>query len=183
MNTSNNIDNSDVDDFIDSINTSNIVSNNKEDVKVSEDDIGDFVIDQASKVIKNTSETIELLNANITMSSQPEQVEAVSNLIKAMTTALEVVNKINLQNKKLKVAKDIKQMDLEHKKNANQQSNITNNTLLISTREDVFKKLSDIRVKAIEIATSQPKEEISSNNIDQIIDVNPDAGLDIQNDG
>jgi len=172
-----------VDEFIDTINTSNIISNMvPESYPITEPEVGSFVIDQATKIIKNTADTIELLNSQVSPTSDPESIEALSELVKAVATTLEVVNKINLQNKKLKTAKELKQMDIDHKK-ALPQANITNNTLIMGTREEIFKKLAEIRQQQIEIVEIPTADEETSNvDADSIVDVNPTAGLEVRND-
>lgn len=121
-----------------------------EPVNVTEENLTAFVLEKAAKLINNGLTTAEELKDAIKQGTDPEEVMAYSDVIKATTAAIEALNKIGLQNKKLKTAVDLKTMDIEARKGLPSSGGNTN--VLICTREEVIKGLLD------EVKTSFEKE-------------------------
>ena len=121
-----------------------------EQVNVTEENLTAFVLEKAAKLINNGLTTAEELKDAIKQGTDPEEVMAYSDVIKATTAAIEALNKIGLQNKKLKTAVDMKKMDIDSRKGLTAGSGNTN--VLICTREEVIKGLLD------EVKTSFEKE-------------------------
>lgn len=111
----------------------------KQDLK--EEDINQYILNKASLLVENGLDSVQTLKDIITQSIDAEEIEAYSSLIKAVNNSLETVNRINLQNKKAKVAKEIKQMEVEAKKQLGPVQHNTN--VLIATREEIIKGLID----------------------------------------
>ena len=122
-----------------------------EPVNVTEDNLTAFVLEKAAKLINNGLTTAEELKEAIKQGTDPEEVMAYSDVMKATTAAIEALNKIGLQNKKLKTSIDIKKMDIEARKGL-PSSGGGNTNVLICTREEVIKGLLD------EVKTSFEKE-------------------------
>ena len=72
-------------------------------------------------------------------SPNAEEITAFSELFKASTHALEILNKILIQNKRSETSKEVKQMDIDSKSKLLQANQ---NSVLIS-RDDIVKKLMD----------------------------------------
>jgi hypothetical protein len=157
-----------LDDILDQLKSSNTVNNNKnaeesqENLSINDDNLGDFLVQNAAKVIKDSVDSIQILKQTLYQSEDPEEVVAFSELVKASTTALEVLNKIHIQNKKNKHGKEMRQLEIESRKELEtlKKPNINNTNILLSTREDLFKRIIDEvkKPQTIEIIHNIPIE-------------------------
>lgn len=108
---------------------------------INEETINDFIMKRASLIIQQGVDTLEALKNNVKSSGNPEEINAYSNLVAAVASSIDGLNKINLQNKKNKAAKEIKQMDIDHQKGViESRTNVTNN-ILVAPREEIMKRL------------------------------------------
>jgi hypothetical protein len=109
---------------------------------VNEDNLNEFIMNKASMVIQQGCDALEDIKSSVASGGEAEEIDAYSKLIAAVSSSIDTLNKINLQNKKSIVAKEIKKMDVEMRQgiiNA-KVSNVTNNIILAS-REEIMKKL------------------------------------------
>jgi hypothetical protein len=113
--------------------------------EVTDDNINEFILQKASKLINTGLGAVDELKDFIVQGQNPDEIAALSELISSTTKALEALNRINLQNKKAKTDKELKMIDLEGRKsiaNMLPGNTVTNNTnVLIASREEIFKKL------------------------------------------
>jgi hypothetical protein len=119
--------------------------NNVENVKLTEDNINDYVLKRTSTLIDSSINAIEDIKDYVVQGQNPDEISALSELINSATKALEHLNKINLQNKKAVTDKELKAMDIASRKEVASMlpdKNIVNNTnILVASREEIFKKL------------------------------------------
>ena len=104
----------------------------------------DFVIKNAGELITESLGLVKDLRQTSYAAKDPEEIEAVGKLIAATASALEALNKIIIQDKKTKGAKELKQMEIESKRDPrdNLLTSLSGDTLLLrGTREDIFKQL------------------------------------------
>jgi 50S ribosomal subunit-associated GTPase HflX len=133
---------------------------------VTDDNINSYVMKKISKLIDDGMVTIESIQQDIISSStyESEQLEAFSNLFKSVVKAADTLNKINLQNKKDKSLKELKQMDIQMKKEFPDSGGNTN--ILIATREEIIKTfLKDVNdTDKSTIDVTDYKEEQTNEN-------------------
>ena len=79
-------------------------------------------------------------------------------MVKASTSAIDTLNKINLAEQKNKTAKEIKIMDIESKKEL---KNTESEHRVTFTREDILKKLmeSSVSIESVTIDSNIKKSE------------------------
>jgi hypothetical protein len=94
-----------------------------------------FVLEKANRIVTSGLNSIEEIEDALKQGINPEEILAYSDLLKSTTGALETLNKIYLQNKKIEATREFKTMDAQKKL----PGNTTN--VLITTREDVMKRL------------------------------------------
>lgn len=112
----------------------------KEDTIVLKDDnVGEYVLKKAAELIETGLFTVEAMRNIIATSYETDGVESYAALIKAVNDSIETLNKINIQNKKSKTSKEIKQMELDGRQQLPYTQNNTN--VLIATRDEVMKNL------------------------------------------
>ena len=110
---------------------------------INEDNINEFIMKISAKLIQQGVDTVEAVKTESLTTGNPEEVEAYAKLIASVSTAIDTLNKVNIQNKKAKIAKELKQMELDNSKNLLDKYTVQNqtNNFLVATREEVMAKL------------------------------------------
>jgi hypothetical protein len=124
------------------------------ETKLEKEQVEDFVIQQSSRLIKETNELILSMKDYIAHSPESKEILAISELIKASTAAIDTLNKINLAEKKDKTAKEIKLLDIASKKEL---KNTENENRVTFTREEILKQLMQSSI-GIESVTKDAKK-------------------------
>jgi len=130
----------------------------KTDTKLEKDKVEDFVIQQSARLIKETNELILSMKDYIAHSPESKEILAISELIKASTSAIDTLNKINLAEKKNQSAKEIKAMDIESKKQLKEATG--NENKITFTREEILKRLmeSSVTIESVTVDAKKPEE-------------------------
>lgn len=121
--------------------SSNVSSANLDDLNIPKEELEQFVINNAGKLILDCLETIQNYKDMIITAPNPDDVRSYADLISASTKALESLNKIIVQDKRSKTTMDVKKIELEQKKELIEHKAVTE--AYVSTREELFKKLMD----------------------------------------
>jgi hypothetical protein len=126
---------------------------------ITEDNINNYILQKTGTLIDAGLGAVSDLKDFIVQGQNPDEIAALSELISSTTKAIEALNKINLQNKKAKIDKELKAIDIEGKKaiaGSLPGNNVTNNTInLVASREEIFKQLlNDIKDEPIQITES-----------------------------
>lgn len=116
--------------------------------QLTDENMEEFILRKSSMLIQQGIDTIEKVKPNVVDGADPETVEAYSKLVAAVTTSMEVLNKIHLQNKKAKAQREIKEMEIntskqlldKYDKNSTKIQNQTN--ILVASREEIMKALT-----------------------------------------
>jgi hypothetical protein len=134
--------NSEVDDIISQIkNQSKIVNQlpkNKPDLK--KEDLEEFVITNAGKVVNHSLEMVENLKLEVLAGADSKLIESVSELVKATTSAIDALSKLKISEDKIKAQKEITQMNIQAKIIRDEEENST--PKLTFTRNDIIKLLN-----------------------------------------
>lgn len=133
---------------------------------INENNVDDFIYRKSSTLIQQGIDTIESLKGTVLSGADAETVEAYSKLVASVASSIEILNKINIQKRKEKAAKELKQMDIDTSKKLLDKydgtTNIKNQTnILVASREEIMKALVG---KAEEIAEVIP-ETIDVNDV------------------
>lgn len=113
---------------------------NREDFKLDKEGLEDFLLQNSGKLIKGSVDYVEEVKQFITSAPDAKDVEALSKLVGASAAAIESLNKILMNNKKIEATEKLKIMDIESKKAL---QNADNENKLLLNREDLMKKLID----------------------------------------
>ena len=145
-----------VNSLIKQLKTNNTLSKkiikDKDQSGLEKDDLEQFVLDNSAKLIQNSMEMIESMKDYVAAAPNPDDVGAFAELFKASTHAMEVLNKILIQNKRGDTTKEVKQMDIDSK---NRLANVENETKLLLTRDAVVQKL----IEDAEIIELEPDDK------------------------
>ena len=141
-----------------------------EPFKMTEDAVGDYVLQKTGSLIETSLEAVQDLKNFIVQGQNPDEIAALASLISSTTGAIETLNKLYLMRKKHEMNKEIKSLDWANKKEVAKSlpaTQITNNTnVLMASREEILKKMLEMEtpeegepVEAV-LISNDPVEEI-----------------------
>lgn len=113
----------------------------KDEFNLDKDELEKFLLNYSGKLIKGTVDYVEEVKQFITSAPDSKDVEALSKLVGASASAIESLNKILLQDKANEAKIQVKQMDIESKKELQDKSN--ERLGLSINREELLKQLID----------------------------------------
>lgn len=122
----------------------------KTELNLTDENVNDYILKKVGRLIEGGVDTIEALRESVLASCEPSELEAYSELFRAVTTAADTLNRINVQNKKDKTAKELKQMDIKARIELPENKKGDTN-ILIAPREEIFKKFLDKNKDIIDI--------------------------------
>lgn len=108
---------------------------------INPENMEDFIIRKAAHVIQQSIDVSEMIKDGIISTGDAESIEAYSKILTSSSNAIDVLNKINLQNKRIKSAKELETMKIDAKKSIGAKQ--VNTNILIATREEIMKQLVD----------------------------------------
>jgi hypothetical protein len=123
------------------------VSTPKQEVpamEVTDDNINEYIVKRTTQLIDTSITAVDDIKDYIIQGQNPDEIAALSELINAATKSIEALNRINLLNKKGKIDKELKEMDLKNRKEVAGMlpgNNVVNNNLIVASREEIFKQL------------------------------------------
>jgi hypothetical protein len=121
--------------------------------QLTDDALGQFILSHGGKLVQDSTALVARLKKTIGASGDAEEVSALSDLIASTASAIETLNKIHTQNKKIQAAKDLKQQEIEGKKevarikNEGESNNNAGAGLIVASREEIFAMLLEKRRK------------------------------------
>lgn len=149
-------------DFIvksDSSNNSILESLSTEPVK--EEDLGDYIIKKTTTLVDQTMSAFKDIKNIAVSSNDPDTISALADLVKAANSAIDSLNKINMQNKKLKSAKEVAAIYAAAKAKEDKQPSSTN-IITIGSREEVLKILDQAKQKSSAIDAEYTEQTLST---------------------
>lgn len=149
-------------DFIvksDSSNNSILESLSTEPVK--EEDLGDYIIKKTTTLVDQTMSAFKDIKNIAVASNDPDTISALADLVKAANSAIDSLNKINMQNKKLKSAKEVAAIYAAAKAKEDKQPPSTN-IITIGSREEVLKILDQAKQKSSAIDAEYTEQTLST---------------------
>ena len=130
-------------------------------MEVNDENINDYILKRTTQLIDTSITAVDDIKDYIIQGQNPDEIAALSELINAATKSIEALNRINLLNKKGKIDKELKEMDLKNRKEVAGMlpgNNVVNNNLIVASREEIFKQLLN-EPEPIEILDSVVIEE------------------------
>jgi len=112
----------------------------KESDPLTKENIEKFVIENAGKLVKESLEVVTNVKDYISSAPENKDVSSLADLIAATSTAIEILNKIIVTDKRNETIIKAKDMDIKSRKELKE---VDTTTKLLATREQVFKMLID----------------------------------------
>lgn len=120
-------------------------------VPPTEEELGDYVIKKTTALVEQNMAAFRDIKDIAIATNDADTISALADVAKSISGSLELLNKIHLQNKKAKTAKEIATINAEAKRKQIETSPSTTNILAIGTREDVLKMLAEASKKIKDI--------------------------------
>lgn len=114
---------------------------------VKEEDLGDYIIKKTTTLVDQTMSAFKDIKNIAVASNDPDTISALADIVKAANSAIDSLNKINMQNKKLKSAKEVAAIYAAAKAKEDKQPSSTN-IITIGSREEVLKILDQAKQKS-----------------------------------
>jgi hypothetical protein len=133
---------------------------------LTEDKVTDFVVKSAGALVNAGLESVNDLRELVVQGQNPDEIAALASLISSTAGAIEALNKLILLKKKNEASKELKQMEIEGKKQIasitgpTTGNTITNNTqVLVASREDIIKQMLQEPEKIV-LETNEVTEDV-----------------------
>jgi hypothetical protein len=120
---------------------------------LKKEDLENFVISKSGELVQDALEMVQNMRDFVVSAPISEDVSALADLINATSSAIDNLNKINIQDKRSNTSIKLKEMDIQSRKELQQNDN---DTKLLATREEVLKMLLD-KAKPIEAEIIESK--------------------------
>lgn len=152
-----------VNDLIEQLKDSGAVAkkvSSNEDFKLNREDLENFVLGSTGKLVTQGLDIIDNVKDYVMNNPESREVESLSEALKAVASALNVIKDIHVTHLKKDNLKEIKIMEIESRKVLKSEDN--KNKLMLS-RDEVFKKiLEDAKVIEAEAVTVSQFPKLSS---------------------
>lgn len=112
----------------------------KEKDPLKKEELETFVIAKAGELVEQSVNMVNNVKEYVFNSPESKDVSSLSELIAATATAIETLNKILVTDKKNQTLKDVKQMDVDMRKQLKAEDT---SQKMLATREQMFKMLLD----------------------------------------
>lgn len=110
---------------------------------LNEDGISDFIIQRTEELVMNGLETVKDLQLVVAGTLDAKAMQGYANIMSATTAALDTLNNINLEKKKIKAQRELKELDIAAKKEIGPSKNTHNTLNIVASRENILKMLSE----------------------------------------
>ena len=117
----------------------------------TDENLEEYVYNSATTLINSSLFTLEKVKRTVSSVVDHRELTALAELIKATTSSIDVLNKVVMENKKLRHSKEIKEMDIAAKKELGNTKIKNQTNILVASREDVLKQLVDKTLDANKI--------------------------------
>jgi len=118
----------------------------KQDFNLPREKLEDFVLNSTGKLVTQGLEIVEGVKDYVMNNPESREVEALSQALKAVASALSVIKDVHVTQIRRESARDLKVMDIESRKMLKEEDR---KDRLMLSRDEVFKKIMD-EAKVIE---------------------------------
>ena len=128
----------------------------EEDFDLDPEELEKFILNNAGKLVKKSIDMVDEVKQYVETAPESRDVSSLSELINASSSAIETLSKILVQNKRDKTQKEVKQMDIDGKKQLMQGEF---NAKMMLSRDDVMNELfKKVEAEEKNITPPEPQE-------------------------
>lgn len=107
-------------------------------VELTSENLEEFVLKQTATLVTQSMDAVDNLKDYIQAGASDREITAFAEVVKASSSALESLNRLLMAREKNKAAAEMKDKDIQARKEMNTQNN---QTAILLSREDVIKQL------------------------------------------
>ena len=134
---------------------------NNEDFILPKDQVENFVLNSTGKLVTQGLEIVEGVKEYVMNNPESREVEALSEALKAVASALTVIKDIHITQIKSGTAKELKTMEIDARK---QLKDNEQQSRLLMSRDEIFKKIME-EAKVIEAEAVSVTHTISVSSL------------------
>lgn len=151
----------DIDSLVSQLQGINEIADNIDEVStetnITKETLEQFIISQASQLVKNSNQTISLINRVVKAAPDAKEVIALAELTKATSSTLDILSKLVISENKNKTIKEVKQLEITTKSKPEEQKKLK------YTREEIFKQIfQDGKTQDVEVINPQPAQQVEN---------------------
>lgn len=113
----------------------------KENSENYSEDLEQFILKNSKELVECGIDAINEIKQTVLLNPQSDEVEALAEIFKGVSTAMNILKDIQITKMKSKNSKEIKQMEIQSKKEMEELENTSNGVKM--TRDEIFKMLSE----------------------------------------
>jgi hypothetical protein len=113
----------------------------KENEENETDDLNEFILRNSKELVESGIEAINEIKQTVLLNPQSDEVEALAEIFKGVSSAMSILKDIHIAKMKTENSKEIKQMDIESKKQLEKIEDSRSGVQM--TRDEIFKMLID----------------------------------------
>ena len=143
--------------------TVGVISTKARENKINHsEDLEDFILRNSKELVEVGIDAIHEIKETVMLNPQSDEVESLAEIFKGVSTAMNILKDIQITKMKINTTKEIKEMDIQSKKQQLEETSDTP-TGLRMTRDEIFKLLKDNGdIVDAEIVTPSSSEEKGS---------------------
>lgn len=126
-----------VNDIIAQLKTTTSLTKVQPEEELTKEQLEEFIIKNSGKLITKTFGIIDDVQTYISSAPDAKDVAALAELLKAASANIEALNKVYISRERNKTQKEIKQMDVDARKEINTQDN----AVLLLSRKELMQEL------------------------------------------
>lgn len=105
------------------------------------EDLEEFILKNSKELVESGIDAINEIKQSVLLNPQSDEVEALAEIFKGVSTAMNILKDIQITKMKTSASKEIKEMDIQSKKQIEEEDNSPKG--LRMTRDEIFKLLKD----------------------------------------
>jgi hypothetical protein len=113
----------------------------KENCENYSEDLEQFILKNSKELVECGIDAINEIKQTVLLNPQSDEVEALAEIFKGVSTAMNILKDIQITKMKSKSSKEIKEMEIRSKKEIEELENTPHG--LKMTRDDIFKMLTE----------------------------------------
>lgn len=126
--------------------------------ELTKDNLENFIIKHTGNLVKQATESVALVKDYVETAPNAEDVTALAELIRATSTAVEILNKTLIADKRNQTVVQVKEMEI---KSRQEQFDTAVGVKLMLTREELMKQLFNAPApKVIEVESEHTNDQV-----------------------
>jgi len=124
--------------------------------QLKKEDMEQYIIDKTSEIVDGCVDVIGVIQDEIKLAPDPKLIESGATFINAFASALDALNKLEINKQKINAQKEIKKMDHDTKLAKIETNTNSNQTGLYVSREELIKGILEYKKDEVREISEPP---------------------------